>query len=45
MFFGASTISTLENLLTLLDQFNQLAPGHAADDKEDLAWPGIFGQY
>lgn len=44
MFMKSSTISKLENMLGILDKFNQLAPGAKRDDEENLSWPGFFGE-
>ena len=35
----------LQALLDTLDRFNHLAPGCHRDNNEDLAWPGIWGEF
>ena len=32
-------------IVTSIDKYNKLAPGLAKDDKEDLAWPGVWSKY
>ncbi|KAL5011340.1 hypothetical protein ScPMuIL_009891 [Solemya velum] len=39
---GSKTIPLLEEILDIIDKFNKLAPGLDREDKEDLAWPGIW---
>ena len=38
-------VSVLEETLDILDKFNRLAPGLERDDKEDLAWPGVWSMF
>lgn len=40
----SSTVAKLENMIDVLDKFNQLAPGSRRDDAQDLSWPGVFGR-
>ncbi|XP_021378315.1 E3 ubiquitin-protein ligase HERC2-like isoform X2 [Mizuhopecten yessoensis] len=40
--YQSRCVSVLEGLLDLLNQYNKLAPGLDRDDKEDLAWPGVW---
>ncbi|KAL3879973.1 hypothetical protein ACJMK2_032247, partial [Sinanodonta woodiana] len=39
---SSRAVPMLEELLDALDKYNKLAPGLDRDDKEDLAWPGVF---
>lgn len=41
---SCKAISVLEGLLDILDKFNRLAPGLDREDKEDLAWPGVWSK-
>ncbi|XP_048243824.1 E3 ubiquitin-protein ligase HERC2-like isoform X1 [Haliotis rufescens] len=38
----SKAVPVLEEILDILDKFNRLAPGLDRDDKEDLAWPGVW---
>ena len=38
-------VPVLGDILDILDKYNKLAPGLAKDDKEDLAWPGVWSKY
>ncbi|XP_052077229.1 E3 ubiquitin-protein ligase HERC2-like isoform X2 [Mytilus californianus] len=39
---SSQVVPVMEQLLDIIDKFNKLAPGLNKDDKEDLAWPGVF---
>ena len=39
-----SPIYVLGDTLDMLDKYNKLASGLAKDDKEDLAWPGVWSK-
>lgn len=43
LFLRSTTVTKLENMIDVLDKFNQLAPGCRRGDSQDLSWPGIFG--
>ena len=38
-------VPVLGDILDILDKYNKLAPGLSKDDKEDLAWPGVWSEY
>lgn len=40
----SKAVPVLEEILDILDKFNRLAPGLDRDDKEDLAWPGVWSE-
>ncbi|XP_052278368.1 E3 ubiquitin-protein ligase HERC2-like [Dreissena polymorpha] len=40
----AGAVPVLEQILDILDKFNTLAPGLYREEKEDLAWPGVWSQ-
>ncbi|KAJ8297784.1 hypothetical protein KUTeg_024315 [Tegillarca granosa] len=40
--YASKSVPLLENLLDSVDSYNKLAPGLDRDDKEDLAWPGVW---
>ena len=42
---SSRVVPVMEQLLDIMDSFNKLAPGLDRDDKEDLAWPGVFSKY
>uniref|UniRef100_A0A8W8L1M9 HECT-type E3 ubiquitin transferase n=1 Tax=Magallana gigas TaxID=29159 RepID=A0A8W8L1M9_MAGGI len=39
---ASRSVLVLEEILDILDTYNKLAPGLDRDDKEDLAWPGVW---
>ncbi|KAK3100706.1 hypothetical protein FSP39_024049, partial [Pinctada imbricata] len=39
---ASKSVPVLEEILDVIDAFNRLAPGLNRDDKEDLAWPGVW---
>ncbi|XP_052719637.1 E3 ubiquitin-protein ligase HERC2-like [Crassostrea angulata] len=39
---ASRSVPVLEEILDILDTYNKLAPGLDRDDKEDLAWPGVW---
>ncbi|XP_061183765.1 E3 ubiquitin-protein ligase HERC2-like isoform X1 [Saccostrea echinata] len=39
---SSRSVPVLEEILDILDTYNKLAPGLDRDDKEDLAWPGVW---
>ena len=41
---ASKAIPALEEILDVIDAFNRLAPGLNRDDKEDLAWPGVWSE-
>lgn len=41
---SSQVVPVMEQLLDIIDKFNKLAPGLNKDDKEDLAWPGVFSK-
>jgi E3 ubiquitin-protein ligase HERC2 len=41
---SSRVVPVMEQLLDIMDNFNKLAPGLDRDDKEDLAWPGVFSK-
>lgn len=41
---SSQVVPVMEHLLDIVDNFNKLAPGLDRDDKEDLAWPGVFSK-
>ncbi|XP_052796353.1 E3 ubiquitin-protein ligase HERC2-like isoform X2 [Mya arenaria] len=40
----SGSVPVLEQILDILDKYNRLAPGLTREDREDLAWPGVWGQ-
>jgi len=45
LFLHSSVMSKLENMIDIIDRFNQLSVGASADDSNDLAWPGMFSKH
>lgn len=41
---ASRSVPVLEEILDILDTYNKLAPGLDRDDKEDLAWPGVWSK-
>lgn len=41
---ASQSVPVLEEILDILDTYNKLAPGLDRDDKEDLAWPGVWSK-
>lgn len=39
---ASGSVPILEQMLDILDKYNRLAPGLSREDKEDLAWPGVW---
>lgn len=42
---ASRSVPVLEEILDILDTYNKLAPGLDRDDKEDLAWPGVWSKW
>ena len=40
----SSCVPMLQSLLDILDRFNQLAPGLIREERDDLAWSGVWSK-